>query len=272
VAGANVADPDAYRLDFTSSVFIAGFLHILHNTTKDLQDVLGYWDTFINFLRQVCRLLSRKWSRDRLLETCFCDYPERNSRCEIERFKAHVYEGRWGSIWHAIGQISMVKDVLKYAWSKAAFLRGKAEMRPRGDAETDEHSIKIDIADNAIRSNLFWGYCVMLDRLGETFEKLAFWSESCPCHFALADFEGLTRWHRGRVMMQHVGQSTCPMQTLQAPACAAGEHFMLIRDLMATSNRGLIMHPAISCLTQEERATVMRDWTAGAGCLSISAT
>eukprot|EP00972_Heterocapsa_arctica_P050312 7398595-Heterocapsa_arctica.AAC.1 len=63
----------------------------------------------------VCRLLSNKWTKDRLLSTCFKGHPLAG---EIKRFRARIYEARWGSIWYAVGQLMLIRDILCQSWSK----------------------------------------------------------------------------------------------------------------------------------------------------------
>ena len=98
---ADTAKDSDHMLDFTSSVYIAGLSHALHNTTKDLDASLLHWSFWVDQLKTVCRLLSNKWTNDRVLQTCFKGHP---SVGEIKRFRASVYEARWGSIWYAVGQ------------------------------------------------------------------------------------------------------------------------------------------------------------------------
>lgn len=256
--GVDEADP--YLVDLTGSVFIAGLLHILHNTTSDLHVPLQHWAIFIDQLRQVTRMLSRRWSRCRLVETCFATPPQSFRKEEIESFRSHLYEGRWGSIWQAIGDLLNVMDLLRFAWSKQAFLHGRREVRRDDANERPEHSLKVDTADSAIRSDLFWAYCVMLDMVGECFESMARWGESCPCHSEKVELQGMSRWKRGRAMMQDIGKVSCPMRSCRAPCCAAGEHFRHLHRLVHTTNNTLLWNPCIARLSAVDRALVLGDF------------
>ena len=251
----NGADP--YMVDMTNSIFIPGLLHILHNTTSDLQVPLHYWPTFIEELRQVTRMLSRRWSKARLLETCFALPPQSFRKSEIASFRAPVYEGRWGSIWKSIGDLLDVMDLLRFAWSRDAFSRGRGGAQ---EQRQNEHSVKVEVVDSAIRSDLFWAYCVMLDTIGECFECMARWGESCPCHSEKVELKGMTRWKRGRAMTQEIGKESCPMRSLRAPCCANGEHFLHLRDLTRTTNNALLLNPYVSRLSAIDRAIVLGDF------------
>ena len=89
---------DAYQLDLRKSLFVAGVLHVMHNTTRDLGEQLTHWSEYIEQLRQVSRLLKYKWSRSRLLQTCFANGPQAARKHEISGFNGAVYEGRWGGV------------------------------------------------------------------------------------------------------------------------------------------------------------------------------
>lgn len=58
---------DPYHVDLTGAVFIAGALHVIHNTARDLPGCLLYWNTWLQQLTHLSRLLSRTWPKARLL-------------------------------------------------------------------------------------------------------------------------------------------------------------------------------------------------------------
>jgi hypothetical protein len=244
-----------YMLDFTSSVYIAGLLHVLHNTTQDLGATLLHWSLWVDQLKMVCRLLSNKWTKDRFLQTCLKGHPLAG---DIKRFRARVYEARWGSIWYAVGQLLHIQDILCQSWAKQAFCYGDADMNER--REETEHSVNLEVVNEALRSPLFWAYCVAMDTVGEIFERLAFWGESCACHWEDDRLHGASRWQRGKALMQDMGQSTCPMRTLRAPECAAGEHFRILNRLMSLGHSALLLNPCVSGLSAGDRSVLLSDF------------
>jgi hypothetical protein len=92
-----VADGGAY-IDLTRSIYVPGLLHIVHNCVKDLSLPLVMWDDFVKQLRHVARLLCKRRSRQRLMETCFSTPPHSFFRNQFAHFNADVYEGRWGTV------------------------------------------------------------------------------------------------------------------------------------------------------------------------------
>ena len=258
-AGQPAAPPpgDPYWVNLTGSIYIAGVLHVIHNTCHDLHDVMLFWSTWLNQLTHISRLVSKRWSKDRLLETCFVDMPQRAGRDTIKACNAPVYTGRWGAVLISVAEILKIEDLLRFAWSKDRFLRGSAE---RPIAADDEKSTKIEIGHEGITSALFWEYTRMVDTLGETCELLARFAEGCSCHTEALEFEGLSRLKRANVFQERANMDACPMRTLQAPAFAAGKHLDILKTLSRKSNVALLLQPSMRALDHDARSCVLGDF------------
>ena len=106
--------------------YIAGLLHIVHNCFHDMRLVLLCWNDSVAQLKHVCRMLSRRRSLARLLETCFSHGPFVHMRKDLQEFgKAEVDKGRWGSVSAAAGKVLLVQRVLKALWSMETFTHGQ---------------------------------------------------------------------------------------------------------------------------------------------------
>ena len=171
-------EPD-WTLDLTPSVFIAGILHIIHKAIEELENVLCYLSTYVPKLRHVTGLLRRKWSRTRLLSTCFARPPQSTYRWLYSSFFAGVFTGRWGSVMEAVGSILPLEASLKFVWSLQRYQFGSPGEAPPPE---DDKSTDLNIVDEAIRSCLFWAYTHSLDVIAETLELISVWAEACPCH------------------------------------------------------------------------------------------
>ena len=89
-------------------------------------------------LRHVCRLLSRRYSRERFKETCFTQRPLSLLKHLLDSFNYEVYEDRWNSIFAALGALLVVEDIVRSAWSLLAYLRGSQRAEERdGDKALD---------------------------------------------------------------------------------------------------------------------------------------
>ena len=217
---------DPWILDFRGSLFVAGVLHIIHNAAEDLLDRLQNSVAFLLSLKHICRLLSRQWSRARFAETCLVDALA-ICRDDFEHFSASVYDGRWGSVTHAIGQLLRVQRPLCLACNPRLY--GNAVAADRGDGQ----GVKLEHVTDGIRSQKFWAMAKVLDVLGETLEQLQKWAESCPCHWRDRGLRG-----PGRHLLRHNNAAVarapfvnCHLKTLRAPCMAAGEHLRLLDRL-----------------------------------------
>lgn len=88
-------------------------------------------------------------------------------------------------------------------------------------------------------------------------------AQGCMCHSEKVDFSGLSRTQRRSALMQDVGQKACPLRTMRAPACAAGEHMAILRELLGSVHTALLLDPCVARLAPESRDIVMRDFARG---------
>ena len=201
-----VPDPDAeddkYLIDLSSSVFFAGILHILHNCTKDLPAVLVFWPIFVEMFKNVVRLVGNKFSKKRLLERCFNEMPQKVSAPLIERFSGKFHEGRFGTLWYAVSELLHIGPALRFAWSLEKYRAGGGTK----DDDDNQHSIKVELADEGIRSKLFWAYVFLLNNLADVFDSIARWGEGCVCHTERPEFNGLSRRRRGEELLNIIRQ------------------------------------------------------------------
>eukprot|EP00974_Lingulodinium_polyedra_P107175 10375813-Lingulodinium_polyedra.AAC.1 len=151
-----------WLIDLAPSVFLTGVLHVVHCVTGGLKEVMIGFEQFEHQLTHIARLLKRKYSRDRLMQTCFALPPFSMHRDLYVSFDATVYSARWGSLLNACHQLVPLEDSLRAAWDLAAF-NGHAPPRQDGG----EHSTCVRTADSGIRSDMFWAFLRMVDRIGE---------------------------------------------------------------------------------------------------------
>ena len=113
-----------------------------------------------------------------------------------------------------------------------------SSLHPRDDSE---HSVQIDVADEAIRSDTFWAYLFMLSLVGEFLSRVASWAESCPCHDAEPGLRGATYHERCKAKLKALGARICPMSGRRAPECAAGALYDLLIGLFEIGHATLLM-------------------------------
>eukprot|EP00969_Alexandrium_andersonii_P020972 917098-Alexandrium_andersonii.AAC.1 len=83
---------------------------------------LEQWSLWLDGLRHVCRLLRRRHSRERLVEQCFRGTGLDAMKGELDSFDGDVYEGRWGSIFHALKSLLPLQQLLRAVWSKERYI------------------------------------------------------------------------------------------------------------------------------------------------------
>ena len=150
--------PRSATINLAKSLFIVGMLHIIHKGTEELNLVLFFFEEFVSNLSEVCKLLRRKWSRSRLLATCFCDLPHRLFQGDYLGFNSGVYQGRWGSIVEAVGALLALERSLRTAWSKERYLFGNGrDELPVQEGEGPLKTLSINKVNQAIESAFLGG-------------------------------------------------------------------------------------------------------------------
>ena len=89
----NVAQHENAVIDLTGSVSVAGLLHIAHNSTIDLAKSMEQFDGVVAQMQAVSRLLRKKDSKARLLESCYSDPVGRHLQSDLRAFTAKVHTG-----------------------------------------------------------------------------------------------------------------------------------------------------------------------------------
>ena len=69
----------------------------------------------------------------------------------IDHFSVSVHEGRFGTLWYAVSELLHIGPHLRFAWSLGKYLAGGSTK----DDDEDQHSIKVELEDEGIRSNCF---------------------------------------------------------------------------------------------------------------------
>ena len=231
---------------------------MIHNLTKDLVGVAVLFGFVVSQLAEVCKLLSKRHLKARLFQTYFSSMPHRVFYNDFATFNHRGMTHRWGNVVFGLAKLLLLQAPLRSAWSSARYRLGSAApLHPRDDPE---HSIQIDVADEAIRSDEFWAYLFMLPLVGEFLSRLASWAESCRCHDAELGLRGATYHERCKAKLKALGARICPMSGRRAPECAAGAIYDLLIGLFEVGHATLLMADPVRRLSAESRARVIRDF------------
>ena len=152
---------DEYIVDLSKAIYSPGPHHVLHNLTNGLPKILAWWDQFVDYSKNVCKLLSLRFSKERLLRTCFTHGAGAMFHDDIEGFNARVYDKRWGTVHNAAHLLvdENISEPLRYSWNKERYKGGGGVAALREDADDDpDHDRKganVNTVDEAIKSKLF---------------------------------------------------------------------------------------------------------------------
>ena len=234
-------------VDLSQSVGIAGLLHIVHNSCKDFTAGMQHFDTVVQQLQHVSKLLRKKDTRERLLESCFNDATGRLLRGTIRKFHAKLHVGRWGSLAECVRQMVQVETVLRWGWNLESYGR-----QQRQDSGSD--GVDLALVNGAVTSPFFWSYVHMLKTLTDTIHAALTWAESCPCHSHL-NLEQLTKRVRQQVQK-------CPLRGCRAPELSNGDFQRHLRTVADTG-----MAHFLTTLPRDidavERGSLIRDFQHG---------
>lgn len=116
--------------DVGHTIYISGPHHVLSNMQNDLPQVLNYWSWAVLRLNHICLLLTRKYYKARILETCFASGPNTADASDIEHFYPHCHDKRWGTTAAAATELLSIFTILVNCWDKQVFLNnGQIEQR-----------------------------------------------------------------------------------------------------------------------------------------------
>lgn len=254
-------------VDLTRALYAGGVLHVVHKATEELGAVLHHWQHFLEELTHVTRLLGRKWSRQRLVSTCFAQPPQAAFAGQLLSFSGGVYQGRWGSIVEAVSSLVPLERPLRFAWSKKAYLFGGAEAALPAAERERPGGVRVATVDSAINSPLFWGYLRCIDTCAEVLEVFCKWAEGCPCHSPPPALRGVRRHEpgggemAGERHMRRAGKKACCMSTCRAPEMAAGAVQRLLAETFRQGHGMLLLDPSVAGLTPAQKLVVMTDYS-----------
>ena len=245
-------DADDNILDLTHSVAIPGMLHVVHNSTKDLEKSMRTYKQTVYRMQHVCNMVRRKATKERLVATCFSEGPAACLKRDIEKFNGHVHKERWGTIADCALKMLRIERALCNGWSLEAYGRARRGIEIAGGDEAWQS--EVEVVDEAINDPLFWDALRVLTLLAKLVIESIVWSESCSCHGDL-DWENCTSEERAR-------WRSCPLRGMRASDLAAGLFFRHFANLAATY--AIDLAGALSRdLTPQQRGILIQDFEQG---------
>jgi hypothetical protein len=260
-------DPN-YVIEMRRMVYFGGPHHMLQGFIDGVPAALAVWNWFIILLKHICRLISNKWSKHRMLQTCFRDPPLVYFTPEIMGFNQHVYDKRWGTAAAASVTVGYILESVRLGWDKHRYLAGGGHAPAEdgdGDRGDDDHvgrQANLDRADEAITSVRFKAYIIMMEIAGFLIMALSAWFDDCPCHGKEPGIETASDRRQRKQYYKRARLFKCFMAGRRAANMAAGEVLEFIRRLFATGQNALAMELARERIDDGNVAFIVREFAA----------
>lgn len=201
-----------------------GVLHILHNASEALQDVMVTMADTVDKLTQVCKLLSHPFTKPRVMESCFSEGVSRCFRGDLKKFKAKVHRARWGTVAYAVEAVADFERPLRRFWSLAKYGASAGPNPAAADghaADDPDANAQVIVADEAISSSTWWARVLTFRLVFKVILQCFAWAEGCSCHSHL-DLQQVSSVVRDRFLQ-------CPMRGQRLPELAAGDLFIMFQ-------------------------------------------
>lgn len=236
-------DDDELEPDFPGGDGVVSFdsvfegpdmMHIIHNATNYLEDVVDCYAPTIAALKSICSLLSGRESKQQLIEMCFQSGPAIAYHDEIRKFTITVHEKRWNTIASAIEEVNKLEPALKSHWNLAQFLgkeksntddftdNGVPTARPGETESSPEYGVNLRVVDDALSSDFFWGSLKVLLQVAVVQRQAVRFVNGCVCHSDMLHADDKTAEKLSE---------TCPLRGRRCAELASGEFFDLVQSL-----------------------------------------
>lgn len=160
--------------DMTHLLDLPGSHHLLDNATKGLDTCMAYYEDAVNSAIQVCNLVRRRSSREKLLARCFGSEVGHTFHEDLLTFKGQIHKGRWGTLMFSVPELLRVERILRWGWNLRAFV---------GEEHSEnEDSYLATQVDGAVTAPFWWGWLRMFESICKVMRQSIAWIDSCSCH------------------------------------------------------------------------------------------
>lgn len=125
-------------LDTSSSIYVAGLLHIFSNTAKDILGAAEHWEVVRPQLNALAIFLNRRACRKLFVGVCLHMPPLSYLKPLFTSFPHTLKDWRWEAVWHVCRSLLELQHALTSAWNSQAMLSQPA-------AELDVQLRDVDI-------------------------------------------------------------------------------------------------------------------------------
>ena len=245
-----------------SVLSVCGLLHIIHNAGNSLLGACPQFDECVDGLSEVCDLIRRPTTCQRLCEKCFNTPIGQQFHKQLKAFNGQVYRERWGTVAYAVGQLLLLKACLVRFWDAGRYMHdaGQEEQNPAAAAKLQ---VKLEKVDQCLKSELWWGMLLALEKIMAVVRQCLEWAGGCMCHSHL-DWSQVSRKVRQR-------WEKCKMRGRRLPELASGDFFKALMDFAYALAANLYVDLSAE-LEDTERMACIREFESGRAHLLMSLT
>ena len=267
------AEPDPECVSLRASLFTPGLFHIVDGITKEALNQCNVWPDMKVHFESALSFFHMRHRRTMFVQSCLSQFPELRGFKNLFETGPPLFEGgrAWGVLQKGISWLLRRERPIRQSWSADRLNHFGAnnragEERDDGAAAAGGSGVSIAKADEALGSDVFWGFLHLLQCTADALDAVFQWIQSCPCHPPRVHEQLLPLLDR----YQHV---RCPMRGLRAPElCSDSDSLMQHLDsVLAVSESGL-MAQYLRNLDEAQQALLLADWSKLASFIKTSFT
>ena len=200
-------------------------MHVIHNVTGGLEDILETYGAMMSRLKAICSLLAGRETKQQLLETCFSVGAAMVYQDAIQSFQVVPHDARWNSIAASIEELHVLEPGLRKYWSLRAFLGSEDApvAKPGDEPGGGELGVNLALVDEGIHSDMFWGSVTVMLQIAVVQRAAVQFVNSCSCHEA---------WEHSEIPERRSIFQKCPLRGRRCAELTSGAFFQLLQSLL----------------------------------------
>ena len=174
---------------------IAGLQHIINNLNGETHTCLQHWPEMWQSLKNIEALMVAKYRRRHFIWTCVAPNAMPGHKEKLERWQETLYQNRWHEVLSFCRALQKTLPLLRLYWDEQRYCHSRGEEKGKEFSPAQ--------LTQTLQSRLFSSYLNMLITLDTATEKLASWSEGCPCHDSFFAKQGFSLYRRQAWLQKH---------------------------------------------------------------------
>ena len=225
---------DAQESFLPAAMAVAGLEHVANNMLHDTHTKLSCWESFYSQLRNLSKLLTAHWRRERFLSSCLSNSPLVTHAGRLQRWSQGLYEHRWHHVLLFLKALIPVLSLLTTFSAKKYLAHGAGGEGSHNQSENGPAAFKAEWAEQTVKDPFFHAYARMIESIDSIPSLLASWSKSCPCHDVMRKGRGHNAISN-LMALHYKDHAVCPLQGMRAPEMASGAVQQLIEGFVSES-------------------------------------